>query len=51
MVKSGRFLWNAGIFVMRLATLARELHELTGPGDRDEALHSARRGRLVTRLP
>jgi mannose-1-phosphate guanylyltransferase len=27
MVKSGRFLWNAGIFVMRIATLARELHE------------------------
>src|ERR1700722_1779674 len=27
MVKSGRFLWNAGIFVMRIATLARELVE------------------------
>jgi mannose-1-phosphate guanylyltransferase/mannose-6-phosphate isomerase len=27
MVKSGRFLWNAGIFVMRIATLARELNE------------------------
>jgi mannose-1-phosphate guanylyltransferase len=27
MVKSGRFLWNAGIFVMRIATLARELSE------------------------
>lgn len=26
MVKSGRFLWNAGIFVMRIATLARELN-------------------------
>jgi mannose-1-phosphate guanylyltransferase len=27
MLKSGRFLWNAGIFVMRIATLARELNE------------------------
>jgi mannose-1-phosphate guanylyltransferase len=27
MVKSGRFLWNVGIFVMRIATLARELNE------------------------
>jgi mannose-1-phosphate guanylyltransferase len=27
MVKSGKFLWNAGIFVMRIATLARELDE------------------------
>ncbi len=27
MVKSGRFLWNAGIFVLRLATLGRELEE------------------------
>jgi mannose-1-phosphate guanylyltransferase len=27
MVKSGKFLWNAGIFVMRIATLARELGE------------------------
>jgi mannose-1-phosphate guanylyltransferase/mannose-6-phosphate isomerase len=27
MVKSGKFLWNAGIFVMRIATLARELSE------------------------
>ncbi len=27
MVKSGKFLWNAGIFVMRIATLARELAE------------------------
>jgi mannose-1-phosphate guanylyltransferase len=27
MVKSGRVLWNAGIFVMRIATLARELGE------------------------
>lgn len=27
MVKSGRFLWNAGIFVMRIATLAHELGE------------------------
>jgi mannose-1-phosphate guanylyltransferase len=27
MLKSGRFLWNAGIFVMRIATLARELEE------------------------
>jgi mannose-1-phosphate guanylyltransferase len=25
MVKSGRFLWNAGMFVMRIATLAQEL--------------------------
>jgi mannose-1-phosphate guanylyltransferase len=27
MVKSGRFLWNAGMFVMRVATLTRELEE------------------------
>ena len=27
MVKSGRFLWNAGIFVMRIAMLARELEQ------------------------
>jgi mannose-1-phosphate guanylyltransferase/mannose-6-phosphate isomerase len=27
MVKSGKFLWNAGIFVLRIATLARELEE------------------------
>ena len=27
MVKSGKFLWNAGIFVMRVATLASELGE------------------------
>jgi mannose-1-phosphate guanylyltransferase/mannose-6-phosphate isomerase len=27
MVKSGRFLWNAGMFVMRIATLAQELTE------------------------
>ncbi len=27
MVKSGKFLWNAGIFVMRISTLARELAE------------------------
>ncbi len=27
MVKSGKFLWNAGIFVMRVATLTRELGE------------------------
>jgi len=27
MVKSGRFLWNVGIFVMRIAMLARELAE------------------------
>jgi mannose-1-phosphate guanylyltransferase len=27
MVKSGKFLWNAGIFVMRIATLVRELDQ------------------------
>ena len=27
MLKSGRFLWNAGIFVMRIETLARELDQ------------------------
>lgn len=27
MLKSGRFLWNAGIFVMRIATLGRELQQ------------------------
>ena len=27
MVKSGRYLWNAGMFVMRIATLASELQE------------------------
>ena len=27
MLRSGKFLWNAGIFVMRIATLARELAE------------------------
>jgi mannose-1-phosphate guanylyltransferase/mannose-6-phosphate isomerase len=27
MLKSGKFLWNAGIFVMRIATLAQELGE------------------------
>ena len=31
MVKSGRFLWNAGMFVMRIATLASEL-EAHAPG-------------------
>jgi mannose-1-phosphate guanylyltransferase len=54
MVKSGSFLWNVGIFVMRITTLARELNE-HAPGlaiamSRFTSLDAAAMSRVYRRL-
>ncbi|HZP45020.1 MAG TPA: mannose-1-phosphate guanylyltransferase [Candidatus Binataceae bacterium] len=54
MVRSGRYLWNAGIFVMSLTTLRRELDQhapaLAAMMDRFGAMKPAELGRVYHRL-